>query len=110
MAGALLINKDVLRTQIDAMPEGCRRELALYMNTTYQSEFGGWDDQIVLRDLPAWDSHSVYSVGAAIPTSTLKELNRLAKEAGGWFYTKNEELVFVTLEEWEAIRTGTEEG
>jgi hypothetical protein len=101
-----LMDKDVIRKQIEAMPGGDKRELALCMYTAYESEFGEWDDEIALLDLPIWDSHSVYSVGASIPTSTHKELDRLAKKAGGWFYTKNEELVFVTPEEWEEIESG----
>jgi hypothetical protein len=99
--------------QLELMAEGPKRELARWMSTIYESDFGvAWahyptDD--LLGSEPISDP-----VGVAVDDYVLDESGResliaLRDLADGWFYEKDRKLVFVTLEEWEKVKSGERE-
>ena len=110
------MSQDSIRAQIDAMPEGRKKELAEYMLAVYRGESDmGWvdDPRYDLLDAPQWeppaDGQTSWSRGDAISVEQHERLDTLRERAGGWFYLKDEELKFVTLDEWEKIKSGEQE-
>ena len=110
------MTKDAIPAQIEAMPEGSQRDLAQYMNSIYENEYNeGWAAVSPTYDFlnaPIWTPEPGqfgYSDAAAITEDQHDRLAVLREQAGGWFYLKDGNLIFVTLEEWEQQKAGQPE-
>ena len=95
-----------VENQLEAIPKGPRRELARWMSAIYESDFGySWAPE------PTWDllsSEPLWGVfgETVISDEDKKHLSSMRDDAGGWFYEKNGQLKFVTLDEWERVKNG----
>lgn len=112
----LAMSKEAIQAQIEAMPDGPKKELADYMNKVYNGEADvGWsivgsNYRYDLLEAPTWEpvanSQHQASNADAITENKRNRLLALRDTAGGWFYLKDGEIHFVTLKEWEQIKQG----
>ena len=101
------------------MPDGPQKELADYMNKVYNGEAdAGWaivgdDYRYDLLEAPIWtppaNGQFMWGDAGAITEAAHNKLAALRERAGGWFYLKDGQLIFVTLEEWQQIKQGRRE-
>jgi hypothetical protein len=108
------MTKDAIRAQIEAMPEGPQKDLASFMNAVYESEDDdGWEAVEQTYDLleaPLWTppapGQHVFGNPNAITKEAHEKLAALRRSAGGSFYLKDGQIMFVTDDEWQQIRSG----
>jgi hypothetical protein len=113
------MSKEAIQAQIDAMPDGPRKDLAAYMNNVYSGEAdAGWaivgtDYRYDLLEAPIWTPPEAgqfsWSDASAITQEQHDKLAALKERAGSWFYLKDGQLIFVSTEEWEQIKRGEQE-
>lgn len=110
------MSQDPIREQLDAIKDRSKKELAEFMHTVYKEEFNQeWTDDpsYDLLDAPIWappeDGQLNFSPGDSISMYKHEMLSALREQAGGWFYVKDGNLIFVTTEEWEKIKKGERE-